>query len=249
LRALAQELVTLPIEVLVTSAAPATQAAQAVSQTLPIVFLNSADPIELGFTTSLDHPSGNLTGLSDADRAYSEARVHLIQQLVPQLTRLSVLWEASNPGNALQWRQTQAAADAVGLAVDSWAVGSSEAIDQAFAAATAETGTALIVIGGPLTVANSQRIVAGANQLHLPALYPNRGFIGLGGLLFYGANILALARRGATYVDALLNGATPAELPIEHQDPPDLVINLKTAAELGLAIPPAVLEQATEVIQ
>ena len=248
LTALAAELVQLPVDVLVTLAAPATRVARQATTTIPIVFMIVNDPVGQGFVASLARPGGNVTGVSTLSSELSGKRLELLQEAVPGLRRVAMLWHAANPGMALQFREAQAAAQGLGLALHSVEVRSPDESDRAVAAALETHAEGLVVLAGT-PVSYLTQIVDFAATHRLPAIYAQPELVKAGGLMSYGPNYREIARRAPVYVDKILKGATPASLPVEQPMKFELVINLKTAQALGITIPPLVLFQADEVIR
>jgi putative tryptophan/tyrosine transport system substrate-binding protein len=244
LREAAADLVRLPVDVLVTSGAAGARAAQAATSTIPIVFASGTAPVGSGLVASLARPGGNVTGLANLSAELYGKRLEFLAQVVPGLQRVAFLWDGLSSVQELQ-----AAAQTLGVRLQVLetirAVADYEA---AFAAAGAEQADALVVAGG-INNRNSARIVSLAARARLPAMYSSSLFVRDGGLMAYGPNRLDSVRRAATYVDKILKGAKPADLPVEQPMTFDFAINLRTAQALGLTIPPHVLLQATEVIQ
>jgi putative ABC transport system substrate-binding protein len=246
---LAADLVRMPVAVLVTDTTPVTMAAMQATQTIPIVMITSGDPVEAGLVASLARPGGNVTGLMFQAPALSGKRLELLKEAAPQTTLVAVLWNAVNPSHVSFLRETEAAARALGLQLHAVEVHSPADLDRAFAAIASVRPSALITLADGMLVDNRTRIVAFAAQHRLPAVFPDRDFADAGGLMTYGPNLTANFRRAAYYVDRILKGAQPADLPVEQPMKLDLVINLKTAHALGLTIPPTLLFQANEVIR
>jgi putative ABC transport system substrate-binding protein len=247
--ALAAELVGLPIDVLVTGGVSATQAAKQATRTLPIVFGQTGDPMGMGLVASLARPGGNLTGLSNVARDLSAKRLELLQQTVPGLASVAVLMNPANSATSEQLAETQDAAPRLGLRLLVLEVRQAEDLERAFATAAEHRAEAMTILGAAQLTVSAARLAALAGQHHLPAIYPIRVFAEEGGLMAYGSDVRDQFRRAASYVDKILKGANPADLPVEQPMRFDLVINLRTAQALGLTIPPHVLLQATEVIQ
>jgi putative ABC transport system substrate-binding protein len=246
LREAAADLVRLPVDVIVTTGAPATLAARTATSTIPIVIANVGDPVRPGLVASLARPGGNVTGLANLTPQLSGKRLELMAQVVPGLQRLAFLWDALSPGVSVQ--EMQAATQALGVRLQLLEIRDGADYEAAFAAAGAEQADALMM-SGAINNRNRARIVSLAARARLPAMYPNSLAVRDGGLMAYGANALDLRLRAATYVDRILKGANPADLPVEQPTKFDFAINLRTAQALGLTIPPHVLAQATEVIQ
>ena len=250
LPALAAELVQLPVDVLVVLAGdPGVRAAQSATRTIPIVMAVSADPVGTGYISSLARPGGNITGVSGLAPEVGGKRLELLKALLPQASQVAVLWNPAYPGKVLEWRATQVAADALGVTLHSVEVQRANEFGRAFATMTQAHPDALITLAEPLTIAHRREIADFARSHRLPMISQLREFAAAGGLLTYGASLPALFRRAAAYVDRILKGAKPADLPVEQPTTFELVINLKTAQALGLTIPPTLLFQADEVIR
>jgi ABC-type uncharacterized transport system substrate-binding protein len=248
--ALVTELVQRHVAVLVVGGATATRAATQVTTLLPLVMTNVTDPVALGLVASLARPGGNLTGVSNLAPELGGKRLELLKELVPQLARVAALGDPSSPSHAPQWRETERAARLFGVQVHSVEVREPDPdFAGAFAAITRERADALLTLAQPLIEVYQQQIADFTVTQRLPAIFHRRGFVDAGGLMSYGGNAADLYRRAATFVDKILQGAKPAELPVEQPVKFDLVINLKTAKALGLTISPVLLFQATEVIQ
>jgi putative ABC transport system substrate-binding protein len=245
---LAAELVRLNVEVIVTQAAPATQAARHATRTIPIVFTNVNDPVGQGIVASLARPGANVTGLSTLSSPISGKRLELLKEAAPGVARVAVFWNAANPAFALMVREMHSAAPALGLQLQSLAVHSPDDLDRAFEAATGEGAESLVVLPGT-PMRSPTQVVEFAATHRLPAMYAENARVKAGGLMSYGPNYREISRRAATYVDKILKGTIPADLPVEQPITFELVINLKTAQALGLTIPPTLLFQADEVIR
>jgi putative tryptophan/tyrosine transport system substrate-binding protein len=245
---LAAELVQLPVDAIVAAGTPAHLAAARATGTIPIITL-VGDPVGDGLAASLARPGGNVTGLTSLDATLAAKRLELLKETVPRASRIAVLWRASNQSKAAEFRETQTAAQILGLELISLEVGSPEELEPAFAPAHREGADALVVLGDGLTYTRAAQIVALAAQQKLPALYEGKEFVDVGGLMSYGPSLTAAFRRAAYYVDRILKGAKPADLPVEQPMTFEFVINLKTAAALGLTFPNEILLQVTEVIQ
>jgi putative tryptophan/tyrosine transport system substrate-binding protein len=249
LPALAAELVNLDVALIVAGGSTSTGAAQGVTSTVPIVMAQVVDPVGSGFVASLARPGGNITGLSTLAPEVSGKRLQLLKEVVPNLARLAVLDNASTPGNAQALRETELAARALGVQVHYLDVRRAEEIEGAFREAAEARVDALHALGSPLFILKRRRMVDLAVQYRLPASYSTAEHVTDGGLMTYSVNIEDLYRRAATYLDRILRGAKPADLPVEQPTKFDFVINLKTTRALGLTIPQEVLMQVTEVIQ
>jgi putative ABC transport system substrate-binding protein len=247
--ALASELVQAKVDLIVTSGTPAALAAKQATASIPIVMTISAFPEKVGLVESLAHPGGNITGLSHASPEVSGKRLQLLKQLAPKTVRIVVLGDAASTIDVLAFRESQAAAAALGIELQRVDARMPDDHAAAFAAVTASRADAMYVIGNPANFKNRQAIADFALRSRLPSSYEERAFALAGGLLSYAASYPDLYFRAATYVDKILKGAKPGELPIQHPTKLELVINQKTAAALGLTIPPPLLLQADEVIQ
>jgi putative tryptophan/tyrosine transport system substrate-binding protein len=246
---LAAELVRLRVDCIIVPTTPAALAAKHATQTIPIVIAAAIDPVGAGLVASLARPGGNLTGLSVLAPELSGKGLELLQEVVPGLTRVAVLWNAANPANAAVWEETQVAARALGLVLHAQDVRGAQDLEGAFARLAQAHPEALLVLQDSLLVMHQQPIVAFATQQHLPSVFRTREWVVAGGLMSYGPSFPDLFRRAATYVDKILKGTKPADLPVEQPMKFELVLNLKTAQALGLTIPPSVLLRADEVLQ
>ncbi len=250
LPALAAELVRLQVEVIVASGAPAIRAAQHTTRTIPIVMAGTDDPVATGLVASLARPGGNTTGLSFLSAELPGKRLELLKEAVPQSARVAVLAKAAGPSESIRWHTLTGAARALGLHLHIVEPRSAEELDTAFVAMTREGADALIVVADQALMDGLRgQIVDLAAKHRLPAMYDWKMYVDAGGLMSYGPSLSDTFRRAATYVDKILKGAKPADLPVEQPTKFALVINLKTAKALGLTIPPTVLFQADEVIQ
>jgi putative tryptophan/tyrosine transport system substrate-binding protein len=248
LPALVAELVRLPVDVLVVDGTTAIRRAQHATTTIPIVMAVSGDPVGEGLVASLARPGGNITGLSSRAPELSGKRLELLKEAVPHFSRVAALWHRDAPvGSYLQ--ETQAAAQALGLQLQALAVRSPDEFDQAFAEMTRAHADALVLIPSALFFSHRTQLGTLAMQHRLPTMFLEREFVEAGGLMAYGPSLADLSRRAATYVHKILQGAKPADLPVEQPTKFELIINLKTAKELGLTIPSAVLFQADKVMK
>ena len=245
----AAELVRLRVDCIIVPTTPAALAAKHATQTIPIVFPTAIDPVGAGLVASLARPGGNITGLSALAPELSGKRLELLQEVVPGMARVAVLWNAANPANASVWHETQAAAGALGLLLHAQDVRGPQDFEGAFARTAQAHPDALLVLQDSLMTMHRQHIVEFATQQHLPSVFFTREWVVAGGLMSYGPSFPDLYRRAATYVDKILKGAKPADLPVEQPTKFELVLNLKTAKALGLTIPPTLLFQADEVIK
>ena len=247
---LAAELVRLAVDVLV--AGGGTQAALAAkhaTDTIPIVAIGVADPVDSGLVASLARPGGNVTGLATAGAEITSKRLDLLKEAVPGVSRVDFLWNPATPGLQAQWTELQVAARALGVSVRSREAREADDLDSAFGAIAGERPDGLVIQGSPSFVPHARRIADFAAGNRLPAMYYWREFAEAGGLLVYGPNLRDLSRHAATYLDKILRGTKPADLPVAKPTVFDFVVNLKTAQALGLTIPQSVLQQATELIQ
>jgi putative ABC transport system substrate-binding protein len=245
---LVAELVGLKMDVLVAGSSLAALAANKATRTIPIVMV-AADPVGLGLVASLGRPGGNVTGLSFFSEAIIGKRLELLKELVPALARVAVLRNPMVAAHATFWQETEVAARKLGVTLQPIEVRGPEDFEAAFAAATRGNAQALIHFDDALTLAHRPRIVALAASSRLPAMYGFREFPDEGGLMSYGPSFVVLFRRAATFVDKILKGAKPADLPVEQPTKFELVINRKTANALGLTVPPTLLAQADDVIE
>jgi putative ABC transport system substrate-binding protein len=246
---LMREAVDRKADVIVTYGTAMALAARQATDTIPVVALGP-DLVALGLATSLARPGGNVTGLSlVAGPAMNGKRLELLKQLVPKATRVAFFRDPPTPGRPVWSAETEAAARALGLSLQMAAVGSPEDFDTVFAAIARDRPDAIFCADTPLNLGNRQRIIDFAARERLPTVYALRAYAESGGLLSYGADLTDLSRRAATYVDKILKGAKPGELPVEQPTKFELVINLKTAKALGLTIPQSLLRRADEVIE
>jgi putative ABC transport system substrate-binding protein len=246
---LAADLVRLDVAVIVTESPPAALAAQQATHTIPIVTAAIGDPVALGLVASLARPGGNVTGLTFQAPALSGKRLELLKELAPQATRVAVIWNGTNPAHASYLGETEAAARALGLQLQAVEMRSPADLDRAFEAIVRARPSVLITLADGMLLDNRTRVVEFAAQSQLPAIFPDREFTDAGGLMTYGPNLAANFRRAAYYVDRILKGAQPTDLPVEQPMKLELIINLKTAQALGITIPPVLLFQADEVIR
>ena len=249
LPALAAELVQLQVDVIVTIPSVTAQAAKNTTTTVPIVMVWAADPVRTGLVASLARPGGNITGLSRMATDLSGKQLELLKEAGPSFSRVAVLWNSFSAGMTLSFEKIQAAARALGVTVQPLGVQNAPDIDRAFAAMTEERPDALFMITDVLTDTHSRRLIDFAAKSQLPTMFEFRGHVADGGLMSYGPSLTDQSRHAAYYVDRILKGAKPADLPVEQPMKFELVINLKTAQTLGLTIPPTLLFQADEVLQ
>jgi len=248
---LAAELVRSNVSLIVTTGTPAIRAAKEATGTIPIVMLASGDPVSAGLITSLARPGGNITGVSALVPELSGKRLELLKEVVPRLTRVAVLWNPADPDTRVEWNETQAAARRLGLQLVSLEARTPADLATAFPAARNQRAGALVVLDDRLTSAYSPVIADLARQSRLPAMYARRQSVDRvsKGLMSYGTNTLDLSRRLADYVDRILKGARPADLPVEQPQEFELAINLATADALGLKIPETIRVRASVVVR
>ena len=245
----AAELVHLKVDVLVTSGSQPVQVLKQATSTIPIIGVILADPVETGFAASLARPGGNITGLAVQNADLSTKRLELFKEAAPEVTRIAVLWDIHNPTSASAVRATEAAARSLGLQLHLLEVQGPYDFDSAFDAAHKGRALALLQIGSLLFGAHRKTLIDLAAKSRLPATCETRAFVVEGCLMAYGPSFADMWRRAATYVDKILKGTKPGDLPMEQPMKFELVINLKTAKALGLTMPASILFQADEVIQ
>ena len=248
LPALAAELVRLKVDVILAEGVLAVRAAQHATGTIPIVFATAFDPVGQGLVASLARPGGNTTGLSFHDPALMGKRLELLKQAVPDVTRVAYLWHAT-ANSAPSLHEAETAARALGVQLHPVEVRDPYSFDQAFATMTEVHADALITQPSVVFLNRRTQLVDLAARMQLPGIFPDRELAEAGGLMTYGPSVTANFRRAATYVDKILKGTKPGDLPVEYPMKFELVINLKTAKALGLTLPPTLLFQADEVIQ
>ena len=246
---LAGELVGLNVDVIVAATTPAALAAKKVTSTVPIVIPSAFDPVGAGLASSLAKPGGNVTGLGLLTPEVSAKALTLLKEVVPHASRIAVLWNPANPANALILREVETVARATGLELHSQQVREPKDVDVAFVELTEDRPEGLLIIFDTFMLQFQEQIVEFTRHNQLPAVTFFKEFVELGGLMSYGANVADMFHRAADYVDKILNGANPADMPIEQPTKFDLVINLKTAKAFGLTIPHNLLVLADEVIE
>jgi putative ABC transport system substrate-binding protein len=246
---LAGELVRLKVSAIVVAAPQAIRAAKQATGTIPIVMAAVADPLDAELVPSLARPGGNLTGVSALAVGYSAKWLELLKETVPKASRVAILSNPTNPSTPGYWREMQAAARVLGVKLQSVEVREPDGFEGAFAAMTKGHAGGLIVPPDALPLAHRTRIVGLAAKARLPAMYGVREFVEVGGLMAYGSSLRDIFRRAALYVDKILKGAKPGDLPVEQTSRFELVLNLKTAKALGLTIPQSILIRADQVIQ
>jgi putative ABC transport system substrate-binding protein len=242
---LASELVRLNVDVIVTGGIPQLSAAKHATTTIPVVAAGAGDLVAVGIVASLARPGGNITGLTSISTDLAAKWIDLLKETVPRVHRVGVLWHTADKGSHIVLRETKIAAEKLGLEAHSLEVRNPQELDERFK----DTTHALIILQSDFTNRNRKRIVELATKKRMPTMFGEGGLMDAGGLMSYGPNYLDLYRRAAIYVDKILKGARPAELPVEQPTKFELVINLKTAKQIGLAIPQSVLYRADRVIK
>ena len=243
------EVLRLNLDVIVTNGAQVTQAVKRATQTVPVVMGVSGDPVGTGVVNSLARPGGNITGLSIMSPELTGKRLELLKEVVPRVSRIGVLWNPTVPDKLLDFKSTEIAARSVSVRIESFEVRQPNDFTHSFRAISEAHPDALMALGEPLINSKRKEIVDFAARSRLPTIYEGRVFERSGGLMVYGADVTELFRRAAVYVDKILKGANPADLPVEQPTKLELIINLKTAKQIGLTIPPDVLARADKVIK
>jgi len=246
---LAADLVRLGVDVIVSEGTPGSHAAKHVTRTTAIVMVAAGDPVATGLVARLTRPGGNVTGLSTMAPELGAKQLQLLRETVPRLSRVGVLWNSHSLYPRLVMRETERAARGLGVQLESLELRVPEDLDRAFENAILRQVGALMTVEDPLTVTHRARIVDFAAKSRLAAVYGSREFIEAGGLMMYGADLVALFRRSAIYVDRILKGAKPGDLPVERPTTFELIINLRSAKALGLTISPALVRRADHVIE
>jgi putative ABC transport system substrate-binding protein len=249
LAALAGELANLQVDVIVAASAPAAQAAKEATSTIPIVILDPGDPVGTGLVRSLARPGGNVTGVTSIAPDLAGKRLALLKEAVPAITDVVVLFNAAVPPAEIAMTETRIAAQTMNLRIQSLAVQGPQGFAEAFAMITRGQANGLVVFPDPLTFSNQEVITGFAAANKIPALFGAKEFVGVGGLMSYGPSYPGMFRRGAYYVNRILKGTKPADLPVEQPTRFELVINLKTAKALGIDVPATLLARADEVIE
>ena len=249
LPSLVDELVADHVDVIITQSYPAAAAAKERAGKIPIVVTNSGDPVATGLAASLAHPGGNVTGGAAQTAVLSAKRLEILKEVVPRLSREAVLWNATNPALAFAWRETQGAARALGVTLQPHEARDLKDIEAAFAAMDQERPDALLVLQDALTLQHRQEIIDFTIQKRLPGIFVAKEWVQAGGLMSYGESLPDMYHRAAHFVDRILKGAKPADLPVEQVTKFELVLNLKTAKVIGLDVPPMLLARADEVIE
>jgi len=246
---LAAELVRLKVDIIVTGGPQTTRPAKQATSTIPIVMAQDPDPVGNGFVASLARPGGNITGLSSLAPELGGKQLELMKEIVPRLSHVAVFGTSTTSGNAQELREVELAAKAFGVKVQYLDVLSPKDIETGFRAASKGRADAILMLAGPVLVSQLAQVVDHAEKSRVPAIYPQTEYTETGGLMYYGTNTPDLFRRAATYVDKILKGEKPANLPIEQPKKFEFIINLKAAKQIGLTIPPNVLARADKVIR
>jgi len=247
--ALAAELVRLKVDVIVTSGPLATRSAKQATVAIPIVMAFDDDPVGSGYAASLARPGGNITGLSTLAPELSGKQLEVLKEIAPKLSRVAVLGDVTRPGTPQALKEINVAADAFRVQLQYLEIRDPKDIETAFRAASKERADAVLVLGSAVFLSQRRQIADLAAKGRLPAIYPRQEYVEDGGLMSYSASVTDLFRRAATYVDKILKGAKPADLPIEQPKKFELIINIKAAKQIGLTIPPNVLARADKVIK
>jgi putative tryptophan/tyrosine transport system substrate-binding protein len=248
LPALAADLVRSKVDVIVALSGATTQAAQQATRTIPIIMSLVADPVGSGLVASLARPGGNVTGLTVMSPDLAGKQFQLLKEVVPKVSRVALLTNPENPASARFSREAEAAARALGVQLQTLEARNSQEIDSAFAAMTRERAGALLILPDAIFLFQRRQIAELAVKRRLPSVYGAGEYAEAGALMVYGANFLDLQRRTATYVDKILKGAKPADLPVAQPTKFELIINLRTAKAIGLTIPPSLLQRADQII-
>jgi putative ABC transport system substrate-binding protein len=245
----AAELVRLKVDIIVTNGPLGTRFAKEATSTIPIVMAWDNDPVGNGFVASLARPGGNITGLSTHYPEVSGKQMELLKEIVPSLSRIAVMGSSAEPGHTQSLRETEIAAKVLGLQLQYWDVTNSGDIGPVFRTAVKQRAEAILVLAGAVFLSQRTQLADLAIQHRIPAVYQANDYVEVGGLMTYGVSINDLFRRAATYVDKILKGTKPSDIPVEQPTKFELVINLKTAKQIGLTIPPNVLARADRVIR
>ena len=249
LPALAAELVGLKVDIIVSAGSSVTRSAKEATSTIPIVMAQASDPVASGFVASLARPGGNITGLSTLAPELGGKRLELLKEIIPKLSRVAVLGTSTQPGYAQALKEIELAAGALKVKLQYLDVLGSKDIETAFRAATKGRAQAVLMLSSPVLVSVRTQVVDLAVKSRLPVIYPDSLYVDAGGLMTYSTSITDLNRRAATYVDKILKGRTPADLPVEQPMKFEFIVNLKAAKQIGLTIPPNVLVRADKVIR
>ena len=243
------DFIRLKVDVIISSATPAIRVAKEQTTTVPIVMAGVTDPVGNGFVASLARPGGNITGLTHVAPDLTGKRLELLKEVVPRLSRVAVLWNPKQPGQAVAYKESQAAAQTLKLTLISMEARNREEIERILSGTVKERAEAIFELPDPVIFLNRELIAQFAAKHRLPAMYSFREYVEAGGLMSYGTSFPSLFHRAATYVDKILKGAKPADLPVEQPTKFELIINLKAAKQIGLTIPPALLARADRVIR
>jgi ABC-type uncharacterized transport system substrate-binding protein len=246
---LAAELVHLKVDVIVTGGLTGARAAAKATKTVPIVIAAGGDPVRIGLVASLARPGGNVTGNTTLSPELSTKGLELIKEVLPKASRVAILWNPEGSASVVAFKETEAAAPSLGLTPLSFEIKRREDLEPSFGALGQRRADALLVIQSPVPTANRKRLVELAAKHRLPAMYWEKEFVEAGGLMSYGSDYTALYRRAATYVDKILKGTKPADLPVEQPTKFEFVISLRAAKQIGLTIPPNVLARADKIIK
>jgi putative tryptophan/tyrosine transport system substrate-binding protein len=250
LPALADELVRLKVDLLVTGGSNGALAAKNATKTIPIIFYNVAsDPVTLGLVDSLARPGGNITGFSTISGVLIGKRLELLKEIIPRLARVAVLWDPQNSGSAQQWKDSQLPARELGLQLYSMEISSADKFESVFQESARAGSDALTVTQNPLITSRRKQVADLATKSRLPTMYHQRDFVESGGLMSYGTDQIEPYRRAAVFVDKILKGTKPADIPVEQPTKFEFIVNLKAAKQIGLTIPPNVLARADKVIK
>ena len=245
----AAEMVRLNVDVVIVVTTPAALALMNATKVIPIVHPNAIDPLNTGLITSLAHPGGNLTGGAQLTAEASAKRLEILKRMVPGLSRVAGLWNPSNPALVFSWKETQSAARALGLTLQSHEVQGPKDFAAAFVMITEERPDALLVVQDAVTMQQRNEIIDFAIQKRLPSMFQEKGWAAAGGLISYGENLPSMYRRAAYFVDKIFKGTKPSDLPVEQAAKFDLALNLRTAKAIGVTIPDSILVLADEVIE
>jgi putative ABC transport system substrate-binding protein len=245
----AAEMVRLNVDIIIVVTTPAALAVKKATTTIPIVHPNAIDPLNTGLIASLAHPGGNLTGGAQLTAEVSAKRLEILKRVVPRLSRAAALWNPANPALVFSWKETQGAARALGVTLQSHEVQGPKDFAAAFAMIAEERPDALLVLQDAVTMQQRNEIIDFAIQKRLPSMFQEKGWAVAGGLMSYGENLPSMYRRAAYFVDKIFKGAKPADLPVEQATKFDMVLNLRTAKAIGLTIPDSILVLADEVIE
>ena len=246
---LAAQLVHLKVDLIVAPYTPTAVTAQEATKTIPVVFAIVADPLGVGLVASLAHPGANLTGTTTLNAELASKRLEILKEIVPKISRVAVLYNPTDQSNVVSLKEQQRLAAALGLTVQPFGVSGPKDFDHVFSMLSGRVTDAIYVQAGSLTLTHRSQIVDLVVKTRLPAMYGESGFVEAGGLISYAANFAERFYRVATYVDKILRGANPADLPVEQPTKFELIINLKTAKQIGLTIPPNVLARADRVVK